>query len=561
MKYRYNWNAPIIASPHNYSTIYHGAQVLFKTEDEGLTWVPISPDLTRNDTLKQGLGGAPITNEGAGGENYNTLSYVIESTLEQGVIYTGSDCGLVYITKNGGKNWENITPSGLEECLISSIEVSPHDKATAYVSATRYKFNDFASMSFKTTDYGKTWTKINNGVRKDDFIRVIREDKTQKDLLYGGAERGFYLSSDGGNNWQLFQLNLPVVPITDIAIADNDLVVSTAGRSFWILDDISALQQTKGKIENFAVLTPKPTYKFESNAPSWMSIPPGTGKNPAAGVLLDYILPEKADSSEVVLQILDMNDGVIRSYSSIKNPNFKPFPGGPPPPVVIPAEKGLNRFAWDFRSETLPEIPNAFVYGDYNGHRLAPGNYKTRIQYKGQTSEASFVVKNDPNLKNITPNQWAEQQLFMREVEGKIKEIHNHVNDIRKVKKQIEQYNELYKNRPEYKVMLDTGMYLVKKITEWESSMVQTKQANFQDVINFPSMLNAQYFELKGFADQHDPRVPQAAKLRLADVNKEWASYQDFIQKSIGKDINDYNELYKKSNVPALITNERVNKP
>jgi photosystem II stability/assembly factor-like uncharacterized protein len=561
MKYRYNWNAPILASPHNYKVIYHAAQVLFKTEDEGLTWTAISPDLTRNDTTKQELGGAPITNEGAGGENYNTLSYVIESTLEQGVIYTGSDCGLVHITKNGGKNWENITPSGLEECLISSIEVSPHDKATAYISATRYKFNDFSNLCFKTSDYGKSWTKINNGVRKDDFIRVIREDKKQKNLLYGGAERGFYISTDGGNYWHLFQLNLPVVPITDIAIADNDLVVSTAGRSFWILDDISAIQQTKGRLENLSIIAPKQTYKYEANAPSWMSIPPGTGQNPSAGVILDYVLPEKADTNEVILEILDANDNVIRKYSNIKNTSFKSFPGGPPPPSVIPSEKGLNRFAWDFKSETLPEIPNAFVYGDYTGYRLAPGGYKSRITYKGQTSESTFDILNDPNLKGISQEQWREQQTYIREVVGKIKEIHNHVNDVRKVKKQIEQYNEVYKNRPEYKELFDAGSALIEKIGIWESQLVQTKQSNFQDVINFPSMLNAQYFELKGFTDQHDPRVPQAAKIRLMDLNKQWQTYQDHIQNTIGKDIYAYNDLYKKSNVPALIINEKIIKP
>jgi len=561
MKYRYNWNAPIVASPHNPGVIYHGGQLLFKTEDGGLNWSVISPDLTRNDTLKQELGGAPITNEGAGGENYNTLSYVIESPHEKGVIYTGSDCGLVHVTMDGGGHWTNITPSGLPECLINSIEVSPHDKGTAYLSATRYKFNDFSNMCYKTTNYGKSWVAINHGVRADDFIRVIREDRKQKDLLYGGAERGFYLSIDGGSNWQLFQLNLPVVPITDIAIADNDLVVSTAGRAFWILDDLSILQQSRGKFAGVSMFAPKPTVRYEAFAPSWMTPPPGTGQNPAAGVILDYYLPEKGDTNAVTLQILDVNDRVIRSYSSIKNKDFKTYPGGPPAPYVLPAEKGINRFAWDFKSETLPDIPNVFVQGDYTGYKLAPGTYKSRITYKNSTSEAKFDVVQDPNLKTVTADHWSEQQAFVRSVEDKIKEIHSHVNEMRQIKKQAVQYNELFKGRDEYKALFDAGKSLAEKIDVWESNLVQTKQTNFQDVINFPSMLNSQYFELKGFVEQHDPRLPGAAKLRFEDINKQWAVYLEHIKSGIGKDIDGYNKLFRDSQVPAIIRSEKVIKP
>src|SRR6187200_2197281 len=208
MKYRFNWNAPIITSPHDPKTIYHAGNVLFKTTNGGISWEQISGDLTRNEASKQGQGGGPITNEGAGGENYNTIFYVIESTLEKGVIWTGSDCGLVQITMDGGKTWKNVTPNGLPEALINSIEVSPHDKGTAYISATRYKFNDYGSYAYKTTDYGKSWTKINNGVQPDDFIRVIREDRKKKGLLYAGTERAFYISENGGFNWQKLQLNL-----------------------------------------------------------------------------------------------------------------------------------------------------------------------------------------------------------------------------------------------------------------------------------------------------------------------------------------------------------------
>jgi photosystem II stability/assembly factor-like uncharacterized protein len=553
MKYRFNWNAPLIASPHDYGTIYHGGNILFKTTDGGLSWEEISPDLTRNEKSKQGPGGAPITNEGAGGENYNTLSYVIESIHEKGVIYTGSDCGLVYITKDGGKTWQNITPAGLPESLIQSIEVSPHDKGTAFIAATRYKFNDYSNMSFKTTDYGKTWTKIDTGVEKDDFIKVIREDRKVKDLLYAGAERGFYISFNGGTNWRKMQLNLPIVPVTDITFAENDLVISTAGRAFWILDDISALQQSKGNFAGLQVFTPKPTYKYEGFTPSWMDVPPGIGKNPMPGVILDYYLPEAADSLEVKLEILDASGKVIRSYSSLKDEAFKPFPGGPAPAPVIPAKKGINRFAWDFRGETLLAIPNAFVYGDYSGHRRAPGKYKARLSFNGAVAEAEIDLVQDPNLKNISAQDWAAQQALLESAATSLTDIHQSVIDMRKVKSQIEHHNSLLADKEDAKALYQAGQDLIQKLVDWEAKLVETRQKSFQDVINFPSQLNGQYFDLRAAVDVHDPRLTAGAKQRLQDLDKEWASYKTAMQQLIEKDISEYNEKFKAQNLPAVI--------
>ena len=325
MKYRFNWNAPILASPHDPKTIYHAANQLLKTTDGGMNWQAISPDLTRNDKSKQGPGGGPLTNEGAGGENYNTIYYVIESAQEKGVIWTGSDCGLVHITTDGGQNWKNITPAGLPECLINSIELSPHDKGTAYISGTRYKLNDYASYTYKTTDYGKTWIKITEGIQPDDFIRVIREDKKIKGLLYAGAERGFYVSMNGGSNWYKMQLNLPVVPVTDLAIRDNDLVASTAGRAFWILDDLGAIQQSAPgmTLNTLKIFSPKPAYKYGGGSGlAGLSMAAGVGQNAPEGVILNYNLPELTDKDTLKLDISDASGKVIRSYSSQKDPGI-----------------------------------------------------------------------------------------------------------------------------------------------------------------------------------------------------------------------------------------------
>ena len=247
MKYRFNWNAPIIRSMHE-DAFYHAGNILFKTTDLGKSWKAISPDLTTHDTSKMGISGTPYTNEGAGGENYCTIAYVMESFHEKGVIYTGSDDGLVHITKDGGATWTNITPDGVKGALVNAIEVSPFDKATAYIAVTKYKFNDFTPLMYKTTDYGKTWTKLVDGIPYGAFVRVVREDNTIKDLLYAGTETGFYISYNGGINWKPLQLNLPIVAITDLKVHQNKLLASTQGRAFWVLDDLTPIRKAASNL-------------------------------------------------------------------------------------------------------------------------------------------------------------------------------------------------------------------------------------------------------------------------------------------------------------------------
>ena len=251
MKYRYNWNAPIIWSQHEKNTFYHGAQLLLKTTDNGKNWTEISPDLSNNEKEKQGKGGGPYTNEAVGAENYGTLSYVIESPHEPGVIWAATDDGVLQITKNGGTTWEIVTPKNLPETLINSVEVSPHDKGTAYIATTRYKFNDYTPAIYKTTNYGKTWTNISKGIPYGAYTRVVREDTQRKDLLFAGTELGMYISWNGGKKWESFQLNLPITPITDLKISHDDLTIATMGRSFWVLDDLGLLRQFEGSKTTF----------------------------------------------------------------------------------------------------------------------------------------------------------------------------------------------------------------------------------------------------------------------------------------------------------------------
>src|SRR2546423_49081 len=298
IKYRFNWNAPIIWSKHEPNTFYHGAQYLLKTSDWGKTWKEVSPDLTRNEKDKQGRAGGPYTNEEVGAENYGTLAYIAESPHEKGVIWTGSDDGFVELTRDGGVTWKNVTPSGLAECLINAIEVSPHDKATAYIATTRYKFNDFRPGIYKTTDYGAHWTKIDNGIPANAFTRVVREDNVRKDLLFAGTELGLFISWDGGKNWAPFQLNLPITPITDLRVHQGNLIAATSGRGFWILDDLISHRHSRTAVSALSIYQPSGSYLVNSSSDLDETSEEFTGANrtrgvnPATGVVIYYNLPE-----------------------------------------------------------------------------------------------------------------------------------------------------------------------------------------------------------------------------------------------------------------------------
>ncbi len=552
-KFRYNWNAPIISSPHDRNTIYHAGNVVFKTTDGGHSWEAISPDLTRNEIEKQGPGGGPYTNEAAGGENYNTLMYLVESPHEKGVLYAGSDDGLVHITRDGGANWQNITPPNLAEGIINSIEVSPHDPATAYMAVMRYKFMDLKPYIFKTTDYGKTWSKITSGITdKHTFVRVVREDKKKKGLLYAGTETGLYVSLDDGQNWQKFQLNLPVVPINDLIIQDNDLVVATAGRSFWILDDVGAIQNSFDTSGQLKIVQPKPSYRIFGG--SQEKPVPGLGQNPKSGVTIDYCLPKKLDSIPLTLEVLQ--DGkVIRSYTNQKPKDFKSWPGGPPKPQVLPSKKGYNRFTWDFRKEAIPAIDKVFVFGNYQGARVAPGSYTLKLSVEGDTVETTAKVLANPKIEASSAD-YAEQQSVLNQIEATLKTMHTAVNQMRSAKSQLASYKKLLKDHEGAKELLAKGDSLMKRITTWEEHLIQPKQKTFQDVINFHNQLNADFMHLKGFVDVAEPKVTEGAKERLEDLLQAWRTYENEKNAIVQTEMAAYNQLYKSLNLPALILDD-----
>ncbi|MCH2084036.1 MAG: glycosyl hydrolase [Saprospiraceae bacterium] len=559
-KYRFNWNAPIVSSPHDPKLIYHAANVVLRTKDGGLSWEEISDDLTLNDKSKQGPGGGPFTNEGAGGENYNTISYLSCSTHDPDIIWVGSDDGLVHLSKDGGQNWDNVTPPHLEESLINSIEVSPHHPGVAIIAVNRYKFNDLTPMIYYTKDYGKNWELRTMGIGAESFVRVVREDRKKAGLLYAGTEHGLYLSFDYGKFWHPMQLNLPVCPITDITIQDNDLVVATSGRGFWILDDIGPLQQTMGGIVNGKPLLfqPKPTVKLPTSASN--KAPVGQGQNPLNGMIIDFYLPFDMDSMEVSLEVYNDDGELVRNFSNQKDQSFKSYPGGPKAETSLPCKRGVNRFSWDLRKEGLPAVPKVFVLGDYRGSYVAPGEFTIVLKGPDFELKQKAILLPDPRL-NVDQNEYLSQQQVLVQIENTVKDIHQSVNQMREIKDQVEFLNSVLAKMENEKPLIDTGRIVIQKIKDWEKNLIQPQQKTFQDVINFPNQLNAELLNLKLRVDTHNPTVTLGAKERLQHLVKEWSLHKQSMQDILVKDVENYNNLYKERDIPALFVPASAEKP
>ncbi len=545
MKYRFNWNAPIIWSKHEPDTYYHGAQHLLRTRDMGRTWQEVSPDLTRNEKDKQGKMGGPYTNEAVGAENYGTLAYVIESPHEKGVIWTGSDDGFVQLTRDGGKTWTNVTPKGLTECLVNAIDVSPHDRATAYIATTRYKFNDHTPSLYKTSDYGKTWTNISKGIPMGAFTRVVREDIARKGLLYAGTEKGIYISWNDGVSWQLFQLNLPVTPITDLMVKNDDLVVATSGRSFWILDDLGLLRQYKAGQETFTLYKPEDLIYGNWGSPlnrtseDFKGTDPLTGVNPANGVVVYYQLPKLADSVHITMEIKDADGKLVRRLSSQKDESFVSYPGGPPAEPTLPKAKGINRFVWDTRYPTMTGVPTAYVEGNFRGHKSPPGSYGLALKYEGKELKTDFKIVPNP-LHETTQETFNEHNAFMLSMEETLNDMHRKINLILKMREQIESVLKEMGDKTEYAGIKKEGTALVDKMKAWDEDMVQRKSKAYDDVENFPNKFNANFLFLINETDSEIPRVNQPSRDRLAELTKEWSALDTRAKAIIETDVPAY---------------------
>ena len=551
MRYRFNWNAPIICSKHDPAIFYHGSQYLLSTKDYGKTWVEASPDLTRNDKSKQGRPGVPYTNEAVGAENYGTLSYIQESPHEKGVIYTGSDDGMVYLTRDGGLNWKNVTPSGLEECLINAIEVSPFDKATAYIATTRYKFNDHRPGLFKTTDYGKSWVKINNGISSNAFTRVVREDDTRKDLLFAGTETGVYISWNGGKEWTPFQLNLPVAPITDLRIHKGNLIASTSGRSFWILDDLSLIRQYNKDVTPATLFNSTPVYMTNSSSeldeskPEFTGLHTSRGVNPASGVVIYYELPMLDEKDNITLEIKDAGGNLVRTFTSQVDSTYKKYDGGPKEEPLLPKNKGLNRFVWNMRYATMPGIPDVYIEASYRGHKASPGKYTMLLQVKDQTKSSEIEIIANP-LYDIQAKEYREYHEIMNAMETDLTAMHKMINSMNSKRLQLESLQTSMPKEEKNKKLIETIHNLISKMKTWDEEMIQRKAKAYDDVENFPNKFTSDYLYLINQTESDLPRVNEPNRELLKEYSSKWQGLKSRGTEILDKDLPQLNlELWE----------------
>jgi len=557
MKYRFNWNAPIIWSKHEPGTFYHGAQHVLRTTDKGKSWKEFSPDLTRNEKEKQGKGGGPYTNEAVGAENYGTLSYIMESPHEKGVIWTGSDDGLVHVTRDGGVSWQNVTPAGLKECLINAIEVSPHDPATVYIATTRYKFNDHTPGLYKSTDYGKTWININHGLPAHAFTRVVREDDVRKDLLFAGTESGIYLSWNGGKDWTSFQLNLPVTPITDLKVHKGNLIAATSGRSFWILDDLDLIRQHTTDTNGLVLFQPSGVViangysELDGSSSEFNGTHPTRGVNPATGAVLYYHLPELKSTEHITLEIKDEDGNILRTFSSVKDSVFVSYDGGPSGEPVLTKNKGLNRFVWNLRHATLPGVQGVYIESSYRGHKVSPGKYAVTLKSGDQAVNKSFEILPNP-LYPTDARTYEEYHNVMKEMEDAVTKMHTMVNVLYAKRQQLEQLLGTLGDDQKFVQIIKDGSSLVQNMKIWDEDMVQRKSKAYDDVENFPNKFTANYMFLMNQTESDIPRVNQPNLDRLKELNMEWSVLETRARLFLEKSIPSFNKQLWEAGVGAL---------
>jgi len=575
-KYRFQWTEPIVFSPHEPHVLYFAAQVLFKTSDEGMHWEIISPDLTRNDKSKQQAAGGPITKDNTGVEVFDTIFSVVESPVQKDLIWAGSDDGLVHITTDGGKNWSNVTPKTMPEWgTVSMIEASSYDAGTAYVAVERHRLDDFSPYIFKTADYGKTWTSIYNGIPAGDYAHAVRIDRKRKGLLYAGTEKGVFVSFDDGANWQSLQTNLPVVPVWDIYVHNDDLVAATHGRSFWILDDLSPLQQYNSDFAKDDVHLYSPQTAVRAEFGGGFSGGGGEiGQNPPSGAVIYYSLktgikkPEGKKDGEaqadggpkaapIKMEILDSKGQVIRKYPPKLQPSDE-TPGeeggfGRPQLRALSSEAGLNRFVWDLQYEESSRVPHSPLWGgNTDGPVALPGDYQVKLTVQGKSYTAPLEIKPDPRIKAAQAD--LEKQFDLRlKIRDRVTQAHDTINEIRDIRAQINALNKRLEGQPQAKAVAEAGKQLDKKMTEVEEVLVQTKAKSNQDVLNYPIRLNNYLVALGRVVESADGAPTQASydvfNMLSRQLDEQLAKWREILN----TDVPVYDAVVKNQNVPAVI--------
>jgi len=554
MKYRFQWNFPIIFSKHNPKKLYTFSNQVHVTENEGQSWDIISPDLTRNDPNKLKSSGGPITQDNTSVEYYCTIFAAQESPLKEGLIWVGSDDGLVHLTKNAGKTWDNITPKKMPEwMMINSIEPSAFDEGTCYIAGTKYKTGDFKPYIYKTTDFGKTWKKITNGINEEHFTRVVREDPENKNILYSGTETGMYISLDAGQNWQSFQLNLPIVPITDLTIKNNSLIVATQGRSIWILDDLTVIHQSYinsldrkslpyHDLHNIELFTPKISYRMSGRSSSRKSLT--AGQNLENGVITYFNLFNYSEQDNVSLTYLNNNKDTIISLNNKASGEKK-----------LKIKKGPNKFTWDMYYDGASDFDGMVLWwASLNGPKAVPGDYFVELNVNGVVQQKPFKINIDPRSESSIKSM-QEQFDFINSINKTMDKAHKSIKTIRSIKSQLLKFTSTY-NQDDLSMLKEKATALSDDLSKIEKALYQTQNRSGQDPLNFPIRLTNKLGHLNSLVSMGDFSPTEqdiAVKEYLTDqIN----TNLEIFDKLMIEEVKSFNELFNNNKLNYLISIE-----
>ena len=515
MKYRFQWTFPIVVSPHDANVVYAGGNVLFRSTNEGRSWEPISPDLTRDDKEKE--------NGGRLEESYCTIFAISESPVQKGTIWAGSDDGLVHLTRDGGAHWTAVTPAAMPAwSRINFIEASPHDPGTAYLAVNRYQLDDFAPFIYKTADYGNTWNLLGAGIPGKSFIRSVREDPKRRGLLFAGTETGVYVSFDDGANWQSLQLNLPVVPVTDLRIKNGDLVIATQGRAFWSLDDITPLEQaTDAPISLFQ---PREAYRET-----------GGGRGGQNGLTVSYFLKEKP-AVPVSIEITDSRGRLIATRSNIS------------------ANAGLNRFTWDMRFPDAHGIQGGtfLAGGNLRGPVAVPGTYRVTLRVGNESFTESAEIRKNP--RSSAAQEDLESQFdFLSGIRDRLSQIHDTINTIRSLQKDVGNTVTRAKTMPDGTPVVTAGEKLSSGLQSVLLELYEPRYTGQDDqMLIFPLKLNNRYAGLQGYVSGADA-APTAQEFAVyEDLSKELEGHLSRLKAILDTDAASFNRLLQSRGLPAL---------
>lgn len=548
MKYRFQWNFPIFFSPHNSKKLYTTSNHVHVSLNGGQSWETISPDLTRNDKSKMGSSGGPITKDNTSVEYYCTIFAAGESPYEKDFVVTGSDDGLVYATTDGGKNWQNITPKDMPEwTMINSVEFDAHAKGGIYIAGTRYKSGDYRPYLYKSKDYGKTWVRITDGIDAGHFTRVLRADPKRKGLLYAGTETGMYISFDDGTSWKPFQLNLPIVPITDLTLRNDNLIAATQGRGFWLIDDLTPLHQLNDQVAagDAYLYKPMPSYRMGPGF-SFGRAPRTAGQNHPGGVTVHFIVKDTT-KAEVTLEFLQTDGKLIKKFST--KPDLKAKEE-----KLTLKQPGMNKFNWNMRYPDADRFDGLILWASsLSGPRALPGKYKLRLTVNGKSMETDFEILKDPRSTGTDADLKAQFD-FLQEVIAKVSETHTAIKKIRTAREQINRAIDPIKDQKEaMKDVLDKAKAIQDDMKKIEEALYQTKNRSGQDPLNFPIRLNNKLAHLNSLAGSGNFRPTDQMIAFKQEITAEIDAQLAALDKIFKQDVPAFNALVKQKNIDAVV--------